>query len=193
MRYVCRKTSTARMATDTTGGASMRKTAVLVWALVLAAFVSVGSAQQRLVQGKLQLKWFHQAQFPGYFVAKEQGFFRDEGLEVTLLPIGAQSPMQTVVSGGADFGTTWITDLLTAREQGLPVVHLAQMFQRSGYTMVSLKSTGLKSVCDLKGKKVGVWPAGNEYPAAALFRKCGVTSTLDPKAPNPDVDRKSVV
>jgi NitT/TauT family transport system substrate-binding protein len=165
----------------------MRKTTVLVWALVLAAFVSVGSAQQRLVQVKLQLKWFPQAQFAGYFVAKEQGFFRDEGLEVTLLPIGAQSPMQTVVSGGADFGTTWITDLLTAREQGLPVVHLAQMFQRSGYTMVSLKSTGLKSACDLKGKKVGVWPAGNEYPAAALFRKCGVTSTLDPKAPNPDV------
>ena len=165
----------------------MRKTAVLVWALVLAVLVSVGSAQQSLVQVKLQLKWFPQAQFAGYFVAKEQGFFRDEGLEVTLLPIGDQSPMQTVVSGGADFGTTWITDLLTAREQGLPVVHLAQMFQRSGYTMVSLKSTGLKSVCDLKGKKVGVWPAGNEYPAAALFRKCGFTSTLDPKASNPDI------
>jgi ABC-type nitrate/sulfonate/bicarbonate transport system substrate-binding protein len=98
----------------------MRKTAVLVWALVLAALFSVGSAQQRLVQVKLQLKWFPQAQFAGYFVAKEQGFFRDEGLEVTLLPIGAQSPMQPVVSGGADFGTTWITDLLTAREQGLP-------------------------------------------------------------------------
>src|SRR5437867_3392222 len=79
------------------GGASMRKTAVLLWALVLAALFSIGSAQQRLVQVKLQLKWFPQAQFAGYFVAKEQGFFRDEGLEVTLLPIGDQSPIQTVV------------------------------------------------------------------------------------------------
>src|SRR4029434_7874345 len=103
MRYVCRNTYTVRMATDTTGGASMRKTAVLVWALVLAALFSIGSAQQRLGQVKLQLKWVAQAQFAGYFVAKEQGFFRDEGLEVTLLPIGDQSPIQTVVSGGADF------------------------------------------------------------------------------------------
>ena len=165
----------------------MRKTAVLLWALGLTALFSIGSAQQKLVQVKLQLKWFPQAQFAGYFVAKERDFFRDEGLEVTLLPIGAQSPMQTVVSGGADFGTTWITDLLTAREQGLPVVHLAQMFQRSGYTLVSLKSTGLKSVCDIKGKKVGVWPSGNEYPAVALFSKCGLTSSLDPKVSNPDL------
>src|SRR5262249_35125885 len=107
------------------------------------------------------------------------------GLEVTLLPIGAQSPMQTVVAGGADFGTTWITDLLTAREQGLPVVHLAQMFQRSGYTMVSLKSTGLKSVCDLKGKKVGVWPAVNNYPAAPLSHKVALPPPLAPKVSNP--------
>lgn len=158
--------------------------------LVLAVFAlaSLGSAQQNLVKVNLQLKWFPQAQFAGYFVAKERGFFRAQGLDVTLLPAGDQSPIQVVQSGAADFGTTWIADLLTARERGIPVVHIAQMFQRSGFTLVSLKSSNIKNLCaDMKGKSVGVWPSGNEYPAVALFRKCNLTSSLDPRASNPDV------
>ncbi|RIH87770.1 ABC transporter substrate-binding protein [Calidithermus roseus] len=162
------------------------------WTVVLAVLVmglaSLGMAQQNLVKVNLQLKWFPQAQFAGFFVAKERGFFRAQGLDVTLLPAGDQSPIQVVQSGAADFGTTWIADLLVARERGIPVVHLAQIFQRSGFTLVALKSTGVKDLCkDLKGKSVGVWPSGNEYPAVALFRKCGLTSSLDPRAANPDV------
>lgn len=156
-------------------------------ALATVALLSVGSAQQNLIPIKLQLKWFPQAQFAGFFVAKERGFFRAQGLDVTLLPIGDQSPIQTVVSGAADFGTTWIADLLTARERGLPVVHISQMFQRSGFTLVALKSSNIKDLCAIKGKSVGVWPSGNEYPAVALFRKCNLTSSLDPRASNPDV------
>ncbi|HEU4740820.1 MAG TPA: ABC transporter substrate-binding protein [Meiothermus sp.] len=162
------------------------------WSFILAvlamALASLGMAQQNLVKVNLQLKWFPQAQFAGYFVAKERGFFKEEGLDVTLLPAGDQSPIQVVQSGAADFGTTWIADLLTAREKGIPVVLIAQMFQRSGFTLVALKSTGIKDLCkDMKGKSVGVWPSGNEYPAVALFRKCGLTSSLDAKASNPDV------
>jgi NitT/TauT family transport system substrate-binding protein len=157
--------------------------------LALSAAVALGSLSfaQNLTPVKLQLKWFPQAQFAGFFVAKERGFFKEVGLDVTLLPAGDQSPIQTVVSGAADFGTTWITDLLIAREKGIPVVHLAQMFQRSGFTLVALKSSGITDLCKIKGKKVGVWPSGNEYPAVALFRDCNLTSSLDPKASNPDV------
>ncbi|MER3554521.1 MAG: myristoyl transferase [Meiothermus sp.] len=167
----------------------MRKWSALL-AVSALALGSLASAQN-LVKVNLQLKWFPQAQFAGYFVAKERGFFKAQGLDVTLLPAGDQSPIQVVVSGAADFGTTWIADLLTAREKGLPVVHLAQMFQKSGFTLVSLKSSGIKDLCAIKGKKVGVWPAGNEYPAVALFRKCGLTSSLDAKASNPDVQAVS--
>ena len=85
-------------------------------------------------------------------------------------------------------GITRDSILTLAREKGIPVVHLAQMFQRSGFTLVALKSTGIKNLCtDMKGKSVGVRPSGNEYPAVALFRKCGLTSSLDPKASSPDV------
>ncbi|MCL6526988.1 MAG: ABC transporter substrate-binding protein [Thermaceae bacterium] len=160
------------------------------WSALLAvgalALCSLASAQN-LVKVNLQLKWFPQAQFAGFFVAKERGFYKAQGLDVTLLPAGDQSPIQVVVSGAADFGTTWIADLLTAREKGLPVVHIAQMFQKSGFTLVSLKSSGIKDLCAIKGKSVGVWPSGNEYPVVALFRKCGLTSSLDPKVSNPDV------
>lgn len=163
----------------------MRKWSVLL--VVLALGLGSLASAQNLVKVNLQLKWFPQAQFAGFFVAKERGFFKAQGLDVTLLPAGDQSPIQVVVSGAADFGTTWIADLLTAREKGLPVVHIAQMFQKSGFTLVSLKSSGIKDLCAIKGKSVGVWPSGNEYPAVALFRKCGLTSSLDNKVSNPDV------
>ncbi|WP_027481525.1 ABC transporter substrate-binding protein [Deinococcus pimensis] len=162
------------------------KNLVLV-GLGLALLTPVADAQQKLVPVKLQLKWFPQAQFAGFFVAQQKGFYKAEGLDVQLLPIGDQSPIQTVATGTADFGTTWITDLLTARQQGLPVVHIAQIFQKSGYTLVALKSSNITKVADFKGKRIGVWPSGNEYPAVALLKRNKLTSSLDSTVSRPDV------
>ncbi len=169
----------------------MKKLSTLA-ALSAAILVSSGTfssaqAQTKLIPVKLQLKWFPQAQFAGYFVAKEKGYFAAEGLDVTLLPTGDQPPIQTVATGAADFGTTWITDLLTSRQQGIPVVHIAQIFQKSGYTLVALKSSNISKVADFKGKRLGVWPSGNEYPAVALLKKGKLTSSLDATASSPDV------
>ncbi|MFC3834361.1 ABC transporter substrate-binding protein [Deinococcus rufus] len=151
------------------------------------AAATLSSAHAANVPVKLQLKWFPQAQFAGFFVAQAKGFYKAEGLDVTLLPIGDQSPIQTVATGTADFGTTWITDLLTARQQGLPVVHIAQLFQKSGYTLVSLKTKNISKPADLMGKRIGVWPSGNEYPAVALLKKNNMTSSLDSSVSNPSV------
>ena len=162
------------------------KRSTLILAALLLTTASSASAQ-KLVPVKVQLKWFPQAQFAGFFVAQAKGYYKAEGLDVQFLPTGDQSPIQTVATGTADFGTTWITDLLTARQQGIPVVHIAQLFQKSGYTLVSLKSAGLKTPADFKGKRVGVWPSGNEYPAVALLKKYGLTTSLDSTASNPSV------
>lgn len=162
----------------------MRKFAVLTAALAATLTLSDASA---LTKVKLQLKWFPQAQFAGFFVAQAKGFYKAEGLDVQLLPIGDQSPIQTVATGTADFGTTWITDLLTARQQGIPVVHIAQLFQKSGFTLVSLKTSNIAKPGDLKGKRIGVWPSGNEYPAVALLKKNGMSSSLDSTVASPDV------
>ena len=166
----------------------MKYTAKMTAILAAALLVSASSAgAQKLTPVKLQLKWFPQAQFAGFFVAQQKGYFKAEGLDVTLLPIGDQSPIQTVATGAADFGTTWITDLLTARQQGIGVVHIAQLFQKSGYTLVALKSSGLNTPADFKGKRVGVWPSGNEYPAVALLKKYGLTTSLDSTVSSPSV------
>ncbi|WP_425145600.1 ABC transporter substrate-binding protein [Deinococcus sp.] len=164
----------------------MKKLAPLT-ALLAAALLASSAGAQSLVKVKLQLKWFPQAQFAGFFEAQAKGYFKAEGLDVQLLPIGDQSPIQTVATGAADFGTTWITDLLTARQQGIPVVHIAQIFQKSGYTLVALKSSNLTKPEDFKGKRVGVWPSGNEYPAVALLKKYGLTTSLDSTVSSPSV------
>lgn len=155
--------------------------------LTALALVASSASAQKMTPVKLQLKWFPQAQFAGFFVAQAKGFYKAEGLDVQLLPIGDQSPIQTVATGTADFGTTWITDLLTARQQGIPVVHIAQLFQKSGFTLVSLKTNNITKPEDLKGKKIGVWPSGNEYPAVALLKKYNMTTSLDSTASNPSV------
>ena len=166
----------------------MKKLALLSALLTLALPVTAqAQTAAKPVTVRLQLKWFPQAQFAGYFVAQAKGYFKAEGLDVQLLPIGDQSPIQTVATGAADFGTTWITDLLTARQQGIPVVHIAQMFQKSGFTLVALKSGGLSKPADFKGKRVGLWPSGNEYPAVALMKKYGLTTSLDSTVANPSV------
>lgn len=165
----------------------MKKLALLTTALTALSLGTSQAETQKLVPVKLQLKWFPQAQFAGFFVAQAKGFYKAEGLDVQLLPIGDQSPIQTVATGSADFGTTWITDLLTARQQGIPVVHIAQLFQKSGFTLVSLKTSKINKPDDLKGKRVGVWPSGNEYPAVALLKKYNMTTSLDSTAANPSV------
>ena len=164
----------------------MNRSVLSALTAVLAAS-ALGTAGAANVPVKVQLKWFPQAQFAGFFVAQAKGFYKAEGLDVTLLPIGDQSPIQTVATGAADFGTTWITDLLTARQQGLPVVHIAQLFQKSGYTLVALKSSNLTDPKQFAGKRIGVWPSGNEYPAVALLKKYGLSTSLDSTVANPSV------
>lgn len=136
---------------------------------------------------RLQLKWFPQAQFAGYYVAKAKGYYAAEGLDVALLPIGDQSPIETVVAGAADFGTTWITDLLTASATGLPVVEIAQMFQKSGYDLITLKQYGITTPAGFKGHTIGLQPGSNAYPALAMFKKYGLTTSLDAGVDKPDL------
>ncbi len=166
-----------------------RRAAFTLLALALLA-LPVGMAQN-LIKINFQSKWFPQAQFAGYFVAQDKGFYADEGLDVNILDGGNVNPTVQVGSGNADFGTDWVANMLTQREKGLDVVTIAQMFQASGYRLVALKSSGITSIQDLAGKTVGVWGFGNEFAAQAVFAAAGFTSNLDPTVKNPDI--KTVV
>jgi NitT/TauT family transport system substrate-binding protein len=123
----------------------------------------------------LQLKWVTQAQFAGYYAAKEQGFYDDEGLDVTLKVGGPDiTPEQVVTSGQAEFGIDWLPSLLATRDKGGDIVNIAQVFTRSGMLEVTHKDSGITDVAGMKGKKVGVWCCGNENELYAALTKNGM-------------------
>jgi NitT/TauT family transport system substrate-binding protein len=123
----------------------------------------------------LQLKWVTQAQFAGYYVAKDKGFYEEEGLNVTIKPGGPDiAPEQVIASGQADVITTWMPAGLAARERGVPLVNIAQPFKNGGLQFTCLKEMGVESTADFPGKTLGVWFFGNEYPFYAWMAKLGL-------------------
>jgi NitT/TauT family transport system substrate-binding protein len=111
----------------------------------------------------LQLKWVTQAQFAGYYVAKEKGFYDEAGLDVTIKAGGPDiNPSQVIAGGGADVVLDWMPSALATREKGVPLVNIAQPFQKSGMMLTCRKETGIAKPADFKGKTLGVWFSGNE-------------------------------
>ncbi len=126
----------------------------------------------------LQLKWVTQAQFAGYYVAAEKGYYKDEGLDVTILPGGPDiAPEQVIAGGGADVIVDWMPAALAAREKGLALVNIAQPFKHSGMMLTCLKESGITSPEDFKGKTLGVWFFGNEYPFLSWMAHLGIPTT----------------
>jgi NitT/TauT family transport system substrate-binding protein len=144
--------------------------------LILAA--SLGMVSTMTLAGDkvtLQLKWVTQAQFAGYFVAKDKGFYKDEGLDVTIKPGGPDvAPPQVIAGGGADVIIDWMPSALASREKGLALVNIAQPFKRSGMMLTCRKDSGVKTPSDLPGRTLGVWFYGNEYPFLSWMSQLGV-------------------
>jgi NitT/TauT family transport system substrate-binding protein len=114
--------------------------------------------------------WSPQAQFAGYYVGIDKGIYARHGLEVVLLPAGpGRSPVEALSTGKADFAVLWLTTALQRRDRGLPLVNLAQMVQRSSLMLVSKQSTGIRSIADMNGRKVGLWGGDLSIPIYALF------------------------
>ncbi len=125
----------------------------------------------------LQLQWFTQGQFGGYYAALDQGYYEEAGLDVTILEGGVDIVPQTVLaSGGADFAVSWVPKALVSIEEGADIVDIAQIFQRSGTLQVAFADSGISEVADLAGKTVGNWGFGNEFELLAGLRRNG----LDP-------------
>ena len=155
---------------------------IVILVLVIGVFsASIGNTQDDLMPVSVQLQWVAQSQFAGYFAALDQGFYEEAGLDVTILE-GAPDiiPQQVVASGGAEFGLAWVPKVLESNEEGVNLVNIAQVFQRSGTLEVSFVDTGVESVEDFEGMRVGSWLGGNEHELYAAIRAVG----LDPE--NPD-------
>nr|WP_319565590.1 ABC transporter substrate-binding protein [uncultured Rhodoferax sp.] len=130
----------------------------------------------------VQLKWLPQAQFAGYYVAQSKGYYKEAGLDVTIKPGGPDiSPVQVIAGNGADVVVNWMPDALAAREAGVPLVNIAQVFNQSGLMLTCKKSSGVSSPKDFKGKTLGVWYGGNEYPFLNWMAKLGYKPGIDIK------------
>ena len=126
----------------------------------------------------LQLKWVTQAQFAGYYVALDKGFYEAQDLNVTIKPGGPDiAPPQVMAGGGADVMVDWMPSALAAREKGLALVNIAQPFKASGMMLTCRADSGVKTPADFKGKTLGVWFGGNEYPFLTWMATLGLPTT----------------
>jgi NitT/TauT family transport system substrate-binding protein len=137
------------------------------------------NAQERVT---LQLKWVTQAQFAGYYAAQARGFYRRADLDVRIIPGGPDiAPPQAVAGGGADVIVEWMPAALASRERGVPLVNIAQPFRRSGLMLTCRAETGIRTPADLRGRTLGVWFSGNEYPFLAWMAHLGYRTDGSPQ------------
>ncbi|MCY4589215.1 MAG: ABC transporter substrate-binding protein [Alphaproteobacteria bacterium] len=149
----------------------MKRTALLA----AAAFALSAGLAQAADKVTLQLKWVTQAQFAGYYVAADKGFYAEEGLEVEIKAGGPDiAPPQVLAGGGADVILDWMPSALATREKGLPLVNIAQPFKSSGMMLTCRKDTGITTPEDFRGKTIGVWFFGNEYPFLSWMSQLGI-------------------
>jgi len=151
-------------------------------AILATANPGQGQALDKVAPDKvtLQLKWVTQAQFAGYYAAKQKGLYGAEQLDVTIRPGGPDIvPEQVVAGGGAQFGLDWLPSLLSAREQGAPLVNIAQLFAYSGMRELAFKASGIKGAGDLRGRKVAVWFGGNEFALLATLEQYRIDPQKD--------------
>ena len=149
---------------------------------MLAGAMSLAAAQAWAADAvTLQLKWVTQGQFAGYYVAKEKGYYEEENLDVTIKPGGPDiAPEQVIAGGGADVIVDWMGGALAARDKGVMLVNIAQPFKKAGMELVCPKDGPVKTEADFKGKTLGVWFFGNEYPFYAWMNKIGLSTEGGP-------------
>jgi NitT/TauT family transport system substrate-binding protein len=152
------------------------------WMAGASALAMLLAGTARAEDVTLQLKWVTQAQFAGYYVAQDQGFYEEEGLEVTIKPGGPDiAPVQVLLGGGADVMVDWMPSALAAREAGAEVVNIAQPFKRSGMMLTCRNDSGVTSTEDFPGQTLGVWFGGNEYPFLSWMSKLGIPTDGGPE------------
>ena len=155
----------------------MRKLISYTTGVLFALTASLASAADDVT---IQLKWVTQTQFAGYYVAQDKGFYKEEGLNVTIKAGGPDiGPMSVLAGGGADVAVDWMPSALAAREKGFDAVNIAQPFKSSGMMLVCRKDRGVNTVADLKGKNLYVWYYGNEWPFLSWMNKLGLKPDQD--------------
>ncbi len=148
----------------------------------MAGGVSAQSPAAELTPVTLQLQWYAQAQFGGFYAAKDLGIFERHGLDVTINETPSDQAPHVLGSqpSGPEFTISWVPRVLEVRANGQSdLVNIAQHFQRSGTLSVTWADSGITEPAQFAGKKVGVWDFGNDYEVIAAARAAGLEAGTD--------------
>jgi NitT/TauT family transport system substrate-binding protein len=150
---------------------TMKKVAVIIavsWAVFATTLMA---ADPGPVHVTFLPQWFPQAQFAGYMMALEKGFYKEAGLDVKILRGGPSNPpLEALIKGKTIFCSSWVSSAVQMRSSGAKLVNLAQVVQRSALMLVTRKSSGIKTLQDLDGKRIGLWQGDFKIQPLALFR-----------------------
>ncbi|MDD2328379.1 MAG: ABC transporter substrate-binding protein [bacterium] len=150
--------------------APIKKHSIVTLLLILVMSNAVYSQDEKLV---FSPHWMPQAQFAGFYVALDQGFYNEVGLEVEIIhPSANISSLQLLNEGKADVVSSFLMDAMKLRADGLPLVNFAQLSQHSALMLVTKKSSGITTPAHMEGKKLGIWSSGfDDIPFAFLREK----------------------
>lgn len=153
---------------------------IIIVALCLSLCLSIqnGQAQDKqLDKVTLSLQWLTQCQFAGYYVALEKGYYKQERIDITIIPGASDiNPIFQVSSGVTDFGTKWLADFIAAKDKGAPLISIAQVLQSNGMVLISKAESNIKTPSDFIDKKLGIWFFGNEIQFFALMNKLNIST-----------------
>jgi NitT/TauT family transport system substrate-binding protein len=154
--------------------------AVFIIGALVVYSTSRQSGSDELDKVVLQLKWIRQSQFAGYLVAEAKGYYEEEGIDLEVKPGGVGiNPVDVLIANDADIAVAWTGNVLPAITKGEDLVNIGQGFQRTGMRMMAFKTSGIETPADIRGKKVGVWPGGNELEPYAFVEKQGLDKDRD--------------
>ena len=156
--------------------------------LVSFLLLSVGlspadAAETTLKKASFIPQWRPQAQFAGYYVAYEKGFYKKNGIDLTILPGGPDQPSsQILAKGKADFATLWLSTALRLAANGQDIINIGQMVQRSALMLVAKKSSNIKTPQDMNGKKVSLWGEDFQIQPKAFFKRYNLEVKIIPQS-----------
>ena len=139
--------------------------------IFLMSIVLMASAEKpKIVFGA---QWLPQAQFAGYYVAYDQGFYEDAGIDVEIIhPTVTVNTLEYLISGRADVVSLFLITAINDRFAGTELINIGQLSQHSAIMFVSKKESGIESIEDFDGKRVGVWMSGfQEIPYSLMADK----------------------
>lgn len=165
---------------------SSRRLAKLAFGLLACCLIVAGGG--RLVSAaplqpvRLMLQWSHQSQFAGYYVAKEKGFYQEQGLDVSIIPGGpGLDPADFLIRGEVDFASLWLSTALTRNEQSVQLAQVAQIVNASNLVLITRNADQINRPADLSGRKISIWGGDFRAPYLAWLQSVGAKPQIYPQ------------